>query len=417
MSTTSGGPNIVTSGLVLHLDAANEKSFRGIPTTNLTRNSKNFTGTTYGEGDEFSPSPYPTVLTKTYVSNLLTPVGIGATLIQESGVNGYHHLSQWGGSAESGAHSISCYVYPISTNISDFTIGMLNDGNNTIAFDLSTKQITYGADISNRNAFIVDVPNWVGWLRVGANIEGRVGGWVGSIGYSVRGAYTGTAGGRQCYITGVQYEYTTVPTPFIEAQQTRGATVATGGGWADRTANANHGELVNGPTYNAANGGRIVFDGVDDYIDLGSNLQLSNNFTLCVWHINPNTGYIIDQGNIGEDPTNSLEYTNYGLTLSANNNSSVTADGTITTTRWNFICTTFSSATTKFYINGILDSTKTASFSSFTPSGKLKIGRRAFSTSSIFSGSIGMVMIYNRVLTDSEILQNYNAQKSRFGLP
>lgn len=198
---------------------------------------------------------------------------------------------------------------------------------------------------------------------------------------------------------------------------TRGATVATGGGWADRTANANHGELVNGPTYNSANGGRIVFDGVDDYIDLGSNLQLSNNFTLCVWHINPNTGYIIDQGDIGGDPTNSLEYTNYGLTLSANNNSSVTADGTITTTRWNFICTTFSSATTKFYINGILDSTKTASFSSFTPSGKLKIGRRAFSTSSIFSGSIGMVMVYNKVLTDSEILQNYNAQKSRFGLP
>jgi hypothetical protein len=33
-----------------------------------------------------------------------------------------------------------------------------------------------------------------------------------------------------------------------------------------------------------------------------------------------------------------------------------------------------------------------------------------------FNGSIGLAIIYNRALTAAEILQNYNAVKTRFGL-
>jgi hypothetical protein len=33
--------------------------------------------------------------------------------------------------------------------------------------------------------------------------------------------------------------------------------------------NNDNGTLVNGPTYNTGSGGNIVFDGVDDYINLG----------------------------------------------------------------------------------------------------------------------------------------------------
>ena len=186
--------------------------------------------------------------------------------------------------------------------------------------------------------------------------------------------------------------------------------------WTDLSGNRNNGTLTNGPTFNAANGGSLVFDGVDDYINCGSFIQLTNNFTLSVWHKNANGGYIIDQGNIGEDPTNSLEWNGNGLSLTANNFSSVSANGTINTSNWNNIVCSFSSSTVKFYINGALDSTKTAAFSSFTPSGILKIGRRAFSNSSIFSGNIANVSIYNKVLNDFEVLQNYNAMKSRFNL-
>ena len=43
----------------------------------------------------------------------------------------------------------------------------------------------------------------------------------------------------------------------------------------------NNGTLINGPTYNSANGGSIVFDGVDDYVEL--NRVVQDDFSLCCW--------------------------------------------------------------------------------------------------------------------------------------
>lgn len=173
---------------------------------------------------------------------------------------------------------------------------------------------------------------------------------------------------------------------------------------------------VGGLTY--SNNGSFTFDGVDDYIDCGSTIQLTNNFTLEVWHKNIDTGYIIDQGNIGTDPTGCLEYNNRGLTLSFNNIEAVTATGTFSdTTIWNHVVCTFSSGSVNFYINGKFDSLKTTTTTAFTPGGNiLKIGRRAFNTASILSGTLGIVKIYNRVLSETEVLQNFNALRGRFGV-
>ena len=56
-------------------------------------------------------------------------------------------------------------------------------------------------------------------------------------------------------------------------------------------------------------------------------------------------------------------------------------------------------------------------FSTFTPVNNLYIGCRADDAASAFlSGSLSNLQIYNKALPASEILQNYNAQKSRFGL-
>jgi hypothetical protein len=391
MSTTSGGPNIVTNGLVLHLDAANTKSFRGIPATNLVQPWATSSVLPLGYG--YNQYEYNAELADPPIRGTQFDNVKWIKFTKNLGTNGRSGFLSLSGLNTGTTYMWSTYIYTNDSRVTSLSMGTDNS-----AVSFSVTGSAYNATNSGS------------LQRISCSFKSVSG----SVLHGIRGGST-DATGSYWYTVGSQVEDNAQATPVIFGS--RGATVATGGGWADRTPNQNHGELVNGVSYNSANGGRIVFDGVDDYIDLGSNLQLSNNFTLCVWHINPNTGYIIDQGNIGGDPTNSLEYLNYGLTLSANNISSVTADGTITTTRWNFVCVSFSSATTKFYINGVLDSTKTASFSSFTPSGKLKIGRRAFNTSSIFSGSIGMVMIYNKVLTDNEILQNYNSQKSRFGLP
>ena len=54
--------------------------------------------------------------------------------------------------------------------------------------------------------------------------------------------------------------------------------------WSDLSRGGNNGTLTNGPTFNSGNGGSIVFDGVNDYVDCGvSNISLPINITLISW--------------------------------------------------------------------------------------------------------------------------------------
>ena len=46
--------------------------------------------------------------------------------------------------------------------------------------------------------------------------------------------------------------------------------------WADLSGNGNNGTLTNGPTFNAVNGGSIVFDGVDDFIQCTGSLTVTS---------------------------------------------------------------------------------------------------------------------------------------------
>jgi hypothetical protein len=57
--------------------------------------------------------------------------------------------------------------------------------------------------------------------------------------------------------------------------------------WNDISTGGNNGSLTNGPTFNNGNGGSIVFDGTNDYVNLGSTLNFSNynssGFTISFW--------------------------------------------------------------------------------------------------------------------------------------
>jgi hypothetical protein len=58
----------------------------------------------------------------------------------------------------------------------------------------------------------------------------------------------------------------------------------TGTTWFDKSGNARNGTLTNGPTFNTGSLGSIVFDGVDDYVSLGTFNGLgSTNRTISVW--------------------------------------------------------------------------------------------------------------------------------------
>ena len=69
----------------------------------------------------------------------------------------------------------------------------------------------------------------------------------------------------------------------------------------------------------------------------------------------------------------------------------------------------------QIYINGVLDQgtiTKSAPYG--TQSDNLNIGRNT--AGNYFTGRLSNVSIYNRGLSPQEILQNFNAQRSRFGI-
>jgi hypothetical protein len=188
------------------------------------------------------------------------------------------------------------------------------------------------------------------------------------------------------------------------------------------------GTLTNGPTYDSANGGSIVFDGIDDKVDCGdpTSLRLSSTLTIqVIFYIN---SYNIWAGLIGKN--NNLKSV-YGLNLSPTsqrlrfnyNNISpwtnnVETTSTISTGQWIIASVTYDGENVRFYLNGVLDKTQYIGSVTFDTSAgyPLDIGWDNPGGDEYFNGKIAQAVIYNRALTQNEITQNFNAAKSRFGL-
>ena len=85
----------------------------------------------------------------------------------------------------------------------------------------------------------------------------------------------------------------------------------------------------------------------------------------------------------------------------------------VNTGAWFHAMVTYNGSTVLIYINGVLDATYSESGSQ-TP-GNLRIGSNDAGTSEYFTGDLAIVRLYNRALSQTEVIQNFNAQKSRFG--
>jgi hypothetical protein len=185
--------------------------------------------------------------------------------------------------------------------------------------------------------------------------------------------------------------------------------------WTDLSGNSNNGTLTNGPTFSSANGGSIVFDGTDDYVKITSVLLSGNDsFTVNQWiqADASETGGTI----FGNYPAGNLQifYGNSGMGLwLANDSTYVLAPVPFLSTPV-MITAIRSGTTTFFYQNGILLKTG-SSGSSIGSTNDFRLGE---STSGVeeFTGKVFSTQIYNRALSASEVLQNYNATKTRFGL-
>ena len=200
--------------------------------------------------------------------------------------------------------------------------------------------------------------------------------------------------------------------------------------WNDLSGNGNNGTLINGPTFNSDNLGSIVFDGVDDTVNIlgpASRYFPIIDFTIeCVVKTNQTTRngfFSMSYGII-------LRHSGAAGTLQfrLDNGSSIPtfsppiSSPNINDNKWhicNIVVKGGDSATIDFFIDGIYYGQRTTSWSGVTrwPTNSVGLGRDNNNSSrSRYVGEISLFKIYNRALTASEIQQNYNAKKSRYEL-
>ena len=201
--------------------------------------------------------------------------------------------------------------------------------------------------------------------------------------------------------------------------------IGTGTTWSDLSRNQNNGTLVNGPTFSSQNGGSIVFDGVNDYVECvnSPSLLITSDLTINIWYFNtaPEDGL----GLVTKGPLiNDYDYMLYLTTNSTGMNfykkdnlGNAETRGGFTSNflnRWVNICFTKQGTTVTSYENAVIRATGNFTNSEIrTSTNTLKIGS---GWSNRFNGNIPIIQMYNRAITHQEVLQNYNATKSRFGL-
>jgi len=199
----------------------------------------------------------------------------------------------------------------------------------------------------------------------------------------------------------------------------------TGTTWTDLSGNSNNGTLTNGPTFNAANMGSIVFDGTNDYIYRSSLSNFnSSTYTILLWgkFVSVSSSGILF--NLGRSPSDAnseaqlyynnsrLVYWDYDGSMAFN---FIQSSGILSTNVYQYLGFTKNSTNGTFYINGYSSGTGTAAFDANISTNDFTIGADIRDSINYVNGNISQFLLYNRVLTASEVLQNYNATKSRFG--
>ena len=187
------------------------------------------------------------------------------------------------------------------------------------------------------------------------------------------------------------------------------------------------GVLTNGVGFGVNSGGSFIFDGTNDYIDCGNDISLSNiggtaNITASAWV------YYTAYGGGGqpysvitvkgfpwtwllENPSNTFTFR-----ISAGGSDvNIVDTSTHLLNTWYNVVGTYDGSVISIYVNGVLKNARVQTGTLGTNTETAKIGTYQ-GTNYNLTGRIAQVQIYNRTLSSTEILQNYNALKGRYGL-
>jgi len=187
------------------------------------------------------------------------------------------------------------------------------------------------------------------------------------------------------------------------------------------------GTLTNGVGYLPNNGGTWNFDGTDDYINFGTSLSdFTTQLTISFWGKivgSPSDGILITKGEADGTFTSNFGFQIIAggqLNFYSNNGSGYnvqTSNSNLWDNNINLYSLTFNNGTLTYYKNGQFFSQHSFAVSSLpSTSGPLRIGSLK-GYPNYFPGSVFSTSLYNRALSASEVLQNYQAEQYRFETP
>lgn len=209
----------------------------------------------------------------------------------------------------------------------------------------------------------------------------------------------------------------------------------TGTTWTDLSGNGNNGTLTNGPIYTTAGGGSIVFDGTNDHALVNVNSWIRSASSAYTF----NSFFYYNGGTSGGAPYSLMTYpidnnNNDGFwqhlnlgpwywrtedNVSGELGGQVEASSGFSNGNWYYEATVVKTNSLSFYRNGLLISTVSTSFNwaNLRNDGVAYIYlATGYGEDYYMNGNISNFSLYNRELSSAEILQNYNANRRRFGI-
>ena len=195
--------------------------------------------------------------------------------------------------------------------------------------------------------------------------------------------------------------------------------------WYDTSQNLNNGVLTNGPTYNSADGGSLVFDGIDDKVVLPHILNYNlTTLTVLVW-IKPTSPYtgsfrnIISKEGADRDwnfylyssaSNGVVDYYHFSTTRASSYPAVVSIPGgSLSLDVWHQCGFSISNGVFTYYLDGNVIGVGGINFSPANSSYPISIG----GADNYTKGNIMTSQVYNRGLTNQEVLQNYYAGLER----
>jgi hypothetical protein len=195
-----------------------------------------------------------------------------------------------------------------------------------------------------------------------------------------------------------------------------------GSTWFDLSGNGHNADIYGTPSFSLLGGAKcFVLDSVGDRFSANVvNNLTTNDLTLEAWIYPQDEISGGDRGAVIQGycylswNKSNRRLSNYWY--STNNKGYHEPSTQMDRNRWHHLMSVWNSSTGELYqyINGVLENTVTTSTSSGTYYSGLNIGWEGDGRQ--FSGGISVIKVYNNVVSGEQVLQNYNAQKGRFGL-